>query len=97
MRRWIARFPMPQPILSHDTARPYPLKANRPPAIVGIAILWLTFACALPLHQLRETRRQLYQDLLHTLAADKPDTGILIAAFDHSNQKIEAAAFGPCF
>ena len=87
---------MPQPILSSDTGHPYPVAVNRPPVIVVIAILWLTFACALPLHQLREARRQVHQDLLHTLVTDKPDTGALIAAFDRSNQKLDAAVSGPC-
>ena len=87
---------MPQPILSSDTAPPHSLAANRPPAIVVIAILWLTFACALPLYQLREARREARQDLLHTLVAAKSDTGALITAFDRSNQKLDAAASGPC-
>ena len=86
---------MPQPILSDDTSG-LRLPAARPPAIVVIAILWLAFACALPLYQLREARRQARQELLHILATDKLDTGRLIAAVDRSNQNLDAAASGPC-
>ena len=96
MRRQIARFSMPQPIISSDTGRPYPLVANRPPAIVVVAILWLAFACAMPLYQLREARRQAYQDLRHAVVVDKPDARTLIAAYERANEKLDAAASGPC-
>ncbi len=72
------------------------LPAPNPPAILVVAILWLTFACALPLYQLREARRQAHQDLQHLLAAEKPENAVVITAFDRSNQNLDAAASGPC-
>ena len=86
---------MAQPILSNDTSG-LRLHAPGPPAILVIAILWLAFACALPLYQLRVARRQAHQDLLHVLTVDKPNTGGVIAAFDRSNQNLDAAASGLC-
>ena len=72
------------------------LPAPNPPALVVVAILWLAFACGLPLYQLREARRQARQDLQRLLAVDKPDRTGVIAAFDRSNQNLDAAASGPC-
>ena len=84
------------PILSDDTGSLRPAVVN-PPAILVIALLWLTFALAFPFYQLRQARRQARQDLLHLLATEKPDPGGLVAAFDRSNQNLDAAASGPCF
>ncbi len=33
---------------------------------------------------------------MHASARDKPDASGLIAAFDHANQNLDAAAFSPC-
>ncbi len=86
---------MHQPILSNDTAG-LRLPTQNPPTILVVAVLWLTFACGLPLYQLHEARRQAHDDLQHVLTADKPDPAGVIAAFDRSNQDIDAAASGPC-
>ena len=87
---------MPQPILSNDTGGLRLPTVGSPPAILVIAVLWLLFACYLPLYQLREARRQAHQEILHVLASDKPDAGSLLAVFDRSNQNLDAAASGPC-
>lgn len=69
---------------------------RQPPAILVVALLWLTFACALPLYQVRAARRQAHQDLQRLLAAGQPDHAAFLAAFDRSNQHVDAAASGPC-
>ncbi len=86
---------MHQPIFSNDTVG-LQLPTPNPPAIIIVAIFWLTFACALPFYQVREARRQAHQDLQRLLAADKPDHAGVITAFDRSNQNLDAAASGPC-
>ena len=87
---------MPQPFLSNDTSGLRLSTVGSPSRALIIAMLWLLFACGVPLYQLREVRRQARQDLLHTATADKPDAAGLIAAFDRANQDLDAAAFGPC-
>ena len=61
-----------------------------------MTILWLTFACGLPLRQVHEARRQAHLDLSHSLAEGSPHRERVIAAFDSSNQALDIAAFGPC-
>lgn len=86
---------MPQQILSDDTGRVH-LPAVNSSAILVVVVLWLAFACGLPLYQLREARQQAHQDLLHVLATDRSDDGGIIAAFDRSNQNLDAAVSGSC-
>ena len=86
---------MSPPILSDDPASLRPPVA-KPPAILVIAVLWLTLACGLPLYQLREVRRQTREDLLRVVKMDKPDAASLVAAFDRANRNLDAAASGPC-
>ena len=72
------------------------LRAPTPRKILTLTVLWLALACGLPLYQLREARRQAHQDLQHFLTADKLDHAGVIAAFDRSNQDLDAVASGPC-
>ena len=87
---------MPQPILSDDTGGLRSPAVASPSGTFIIALLWLGFACALPLYQLQQARHQAHQDLLQILASEKPDAGSLLAVFDRSNRNLDAAAFGPC-
>ncbi len=83
------------PILSDHAGR-LRLPAVNPPAVLVVITLWMALACAVPLYQLQEARRQGREDLLRVLAADKPPAGDVLAVFDHSNQNLDAAAAGPC-
>ena len=61
-----------------------------------ITVLWLTFACGLPLRQVHEARRQAYLQLNQSFTTDTAHKGDVLAAFDSSNQALDIAAFGPC-
>ncbi len=86
---------MHQSIFNREFAdRKHPLP--NPLVVVIMVFLWLTFACGLPIHQVREARRQARQNLLATLAADKLDKATILATFERANQDLDAAASGPC-
>ena len=65
-------------------------------AIFVAATVWITFACALPLQNAREARRQAHLQLTRILAEDKSDVAHVTAAFDRSIQDVTAASTAPC-
>ncbi len=67
-----------------------------PQATLLVIFLWLTFACVLPLHQVREDRRLARQELMRAVAENKLSKAGIIAAFDGANDFVSIAATGPC-
>ena len=72
------------------------LPAPHPVVIGCIAILWLVFACGMPMRQVRAARRQGRDALQHALTTPQADKMAIMAAFDRSVQDVDAAASGPC-
>ena len=86
---------MLQDTLPDDIGSPPRPAANVPVTLI-IGVLWMVLACGVPLYQVREARRLAHEDLRRIVTADKQDAEVLIAAFDRSNQSLDAAAAGPC-
>ena len=64
--------------------------------VLVTAVLWITFACGMPLQNAREARRQAHLQITQVVADGKPDAATVIAAFDRSIQDVMAAATLPC-
>ena len=91
-----SRFRMPLPIFPADAGR-LQLPTKGCTTVSVVSAFCLARICVLPFYQVWEARRQAHQELRHLLAADnKLDAEVVIAAFDRSNQNLDAAASGPC-
>ena len=64
--------------------------------ILVTAALWIIFACALPLQNAREARRQAHLQLTQVIADNKLNPATVTAAFDRSIQDVTAASTAPC-
>ena len=51
----------------------------------------------LPLHTLRKSRLTVRMELTHLLQADKPNTPVILEAFDRATEQVLFSAAGPYF
>lgn len=73
-----------------------PWLSSRRLVVLVTALLWITFACGMPLQNARQARLQAHLQITQVLTEGKPDAARVIAAFDRSIQGVIAAATLPC-